>query len=144
MQAQFEDEGIRAVVLNYFLSQFFNNPHDNVDSSYHLLPFPWICNGAAYRGSSPHDMHLIEWGWPCVRRYSFSNSLRIKPFPSTYLSWWFYIQEQQLLRKRLSHSFESQCLFCGPRCNFSHNLLQPIKYPIVFGKLCHTTPACCP
>ena len=45
-QSQFEDqEGIRTINCIKLLSQFFNNPHDNIDNSYHLLPHSCICIG---------------------------------------------------------------------------------------------------
>lgn len=69
------------------------------------------------------------------------QSLRVKPSPSTFLSWWSYFQGQQLLRKRPSSSFErGPCLFCGHRGNF---------FTTYFGKLSiqlfqehYTTPGC--
>ena len=66
------------MVLNCFPSQFFSNPHDDIDSSYHLLLLSWICIGYSQESlKCPTCMHLIERWWQQVLKYSLSNAQNV-------------------------------------------------------------------
>lgn len=139
----FEDEGIWAVMLNCFLGPLFNNCCDHVDSSVYC---PFL--GSALLTTTELEVPHVTCIWLKDVGHGFSSTLLVvclgvKP-SSASLNWWSSIQGQ-LLREGPSHSFErGQCLFCGQRCNISHNLPWPIKHPVVLETLHHATPKCCP